>query len=279
MIRLVKIELFKLYHNRFARILVIIYFLLILSAVLFTSIEVDLTFVKFYFAEQGIFNFPYIWHFNTYMIAILKINLAIVVIYMINNEFVYRTLKQNLIDGLSKRDVLNSKFYTLVLFVISSTLFVFLLTLILGLIYSDYNELQIILTDMEYILAYGVKLLGFFSFCMLLVFLLKRAVIAIGMLIAWYILEKIIRAILNVRLKDDYLLQASDIAQFFPLQSMSNLIAEPFTRFSIVRNIAQQTGNPITKNYDITLLSIVIVLAWTVLFYLWSYRILKKRDL
>ncbi len=279
MIRLVQIELYKLYYNRFARFLLISYFLLILSAVLLTSIKVDLNFIKFYLAEQGIFNFPYIWHFNTYVIAILKIFLAIVVIFMISNEFVYKTLKQNLIDGLSKREILNSKFFTIILFVLASTVFVFFITFILGLIYSDYNELSIIIKDTQYIIPYAVKLLGFFSFCMFLVFLVQRATIAIGILGAWSALEPIIRTILDTRLKDTFLINAHDIAQFFPLQSMSNLIVEPFTRFSIVRNLAHQAGSPINKSYDITLQSILIVLAWTAIFYFWSYYILKKRDL
>lgn len=279
MIRLIRIELYKLYYNRFARFLIISYFLLILSAVLFTSIKVDLNFIKFYLAEQGIFNFPYIWHFNTYMIAILKVFLAIVVIFMINNEFVYRTLKQNLIDGLSKRDILNSKFFTIILFVLVSTVFVFLVTLTLGLIYSDYNELAIIMMDMEYIISYAVKLLGFFTFCMFLVYLVKRATMAIGILITWSVFEQIIRAVLEIRLKEKFLVEANDIVQFFPLQSMSHLIAEPFTRFSVVRNLAHQAGSPIDKSYEITWQSIVIVLAWTTLFYFWSYYLLKKRDL
>jgi hypothetical protein len=46
---------------------------------------------------------PFIWHFNTYIAAILKLFLAIVIVSMMANEYSYGTLKQNLIDGLSKR--------------------------------------------------------------------------------------------------------------------------------------------------------------------------------
>ena len=62
-------------------------------------------------AEQGIFNFPYIWHFNTFMIALLKIFFAIIIVAMVGNEYSYNTLKQNLIDGLSKADFLKTKLY------------------------------------------------------------------------------------------------------------------------------------------------------------------------
>ena len=78
------------------------------------------------------------------MIALLKIFFAIIIVAMIGNEYSYKTLKQNLIDGLSKSEFLRSKIYAILLFVLTSTLLVFIVSLILGGIYSDYNEMDII---------------------------------------------------------------------------------------------------------------------------------------
>jgi hypothetical protein len=66
------------------------------------SIKFDIGF-KIHLAEMGIFNFHlalqhlYCCHF--------KIILAIVIVSMMANEYSYGTLKQNLIDGLSKKGV------------------------------------------------------------------------------------------------------------------------------------------------------------------------------
>src|SRR5690606_6504064 len=141
--------------------------------------------VNFRVADQGIFNFPYIWHFNTYIAAILKIFLAIVIVSMMSNEYSYRTLKQNLIDGLSKKEFVLSKFFTVIGFATISTLFVFIVSMILGLIFSDFNEVDIIFSDMEYLLAYFIKLVGFFSFCLFLGILVKRSAFALGFLFIW----------------------------------------------------------------------------------------------
>ncbi len=65
---------------------------------------------------MGIFNFPFIWHFNTYVAAWLKFFLAIVIVSMMANEYSYGTLKQNLIDGLSKQEFILSKFLTVATF-------------------------------------------------------------------------------------------------------------------------------------------------------------------
>ena len=146
--RLLKIELYKLWYSRISKVLISGYFLLIFSIAILSTIKVELGPVNFNLAEQGIFNFPYIWHFNTFMIALLKVFFAIIIVAMIGNEYSNKTLKQNLIDGLSKAEFLRTKVYAILAFVIISTLLVFIISLVLGGIYSDYNELQIIFMDL-----------------------------------------------------------------------------------------------------------------------------------
>ena len=156
MFRLLDIELHKLKYSRSAKILTITYFILITFIALIASIEFDLGQIHFRLADQGIFNFPFIWHFNSYIAALLKLFLAIVIVSMMSNEYSNRTLKQNLIDGLSKKEFVFSKFLTVVLFSIISTLFLFIVTLILGYSFSDYTEMSIVFSDMEYLLGYFI---------------------------------------------------------------------------------------------------------------------------
>ncbi|MCT8339919.1 ABC transporter permease [Flavobacteriaceae bacterium TK19130] len=278
MLRLFSIEFQKLKYNRSAKVISIVYFLLITFIALIASIEFDIGNINFRVADQGIFNFPFIWHFNTYMAAILKIFLAIVIVSMMSNEYSYRTLKQNLIDGLSKREFVLSKFVTVLGFALLSTLFVFIVSMILGLSFSDYNEIGIIFSDLDYLLAYFVKLMGFFAFCMFLGILVKRSAFAIGFLVVWWIFESIVYGLLKWQF-----FKGTDIAdtvlQFFPLTAMSNLIKEPFTRLGAVQSAASQLGENLAKNYDVGMIPLLIVLAWTFLFTYWSYALLKRRDL
>lgn len=103
--RLLQIELIKLWNNRASKILIYGYFILLTSIALIAAIKFDIGPIKFHLAEQGIFNFPYIWHFNTFVAALLKIFLAIIIVSMMSNEYTYKTIKQNLIDGLSKKNL------------------------------------------------------------------------------------------------------------------------------------------------------------------------------
>lgn len=278
MLRLLQIELQKLKYNKSAKAISIIYFALICFIALIVSIEFNFGGVKFRVADQGIFNFPFIWHFNTWMAAILKIFLAIVIVSMMANEYSYRTLKQNLIDGLSKKEFVLSKFLTVIVYALVSTIFVFIISMILGLIFSDYNEIGIIFSDMEYLVAYFIKLVGFFSLCLFLGVLVKRSAFAIGFLVIWWIVEVILFLLMKFQFFKDTDI-AENVTQFFPLSAMSNLIVEPFTRLGAVQSAASQLGEELTKNYDVQLLDLGIVIFWTALFIFWSYAILKKRDL
>ena len=278
--RLLSIELFKIWHNKTSRVLLLGYFLLIFSIAILSTINVEFGPIKFNLAEQGIFNFPYIWHFNTFVIALLKIFFAIIIVAMIGNEYSYKTLKQNLIDGLSKSEFLRSKIYAIVAFVTLSTLLVFVISLILGGIYSDYNEFQIIFSDLEYLLAYTIKLFGFFTFCLFLAILIKRSAFALGFLALWQVFEGIAYGLMRWKLSDFIpVLSAEQVIKFFPLQAIGNLIKEPFTRLSAIQNIADQIGEGFTKDYGISILNIIIVLVWSGLFIWGSYGLLKRRDL
>lgn len=278
MLRLLNIEIHKLKYNKSAKIISLVYFILITFIALIASIEFNLGDINFRIADQGIFNFPFIWHFNTWVAAILKLFLAIVIVSMMANEYSHRTLKQNLIDGLSKKEFVLSKFLTVIAFAAISTLFVFVVSLTLGLSFSDYNEIGIIFSDMEYLLAYFIKLVGFFSFCLFLGVLVKRSAFALGFLLIWSFAENIIFGLLKWKFFKETDI-AETVTQFFPLASMSNLIKEPFTRLGAVQSAANQLGENFDKNYDVQGLTILIVLIWTALFIYWSFLILKKRDL
>lgn len=276
--RLLSIELQKIWMNKASRILTLTYFILLSFIALIAAIKFDIGVFKFHLAEMGIFNFPFIWHFNTYVAAWLKFFLAIVIVSMMANEYSYGTLKQNLIDGLSKKEFILSKFLTVVLFAFGSTVFVFVMSLILGYVFSSYTELSIVFSDLDYLLAFFVKLTGFFSFCLFLGILVKRSAFALGFLLVWSIIEGIIKGILAFKIFPE-----SDtdekVMQFFPLESMSNLIVNPGPRLSVIKNIGSQMGINTESNYGVDYFAVLIVLVWTSLFVYFSYKLLKNRDL
>ncbi|MEX0272997.1 MAG: ABC transporter permease [Flavobacteriaceae bacterium] len=264
MVRLLQIEFIKLWNNRWSRILVISYFALLTSIALVAAIKFDIGPIKFHLAEQGIFNFPYIWHFNTFIAAFFKLFLAVVIVSMMANEYSNKTLKQNLIDGLSKKEFVLSKFLTVVSLALVSAVFVFIVSLVLGLIYSDYNEFSIIFSDLEFIFAFFLKLTAFFSFCLFLGILVKRSAFALGLLFLWFIVEQLLFGLMGWKLVSWE--TALRIKNFFPLEAMFNLINEPFSRLNAVQAGASQVGEKFEFDYHLHGDEVLVVSGGTVLF-------------
>lgn len=281
--RLLSIEFQKIWKNKASRVLLLAYFVLLSFIALIASIKFSIGTFEIRIADQGIFNFPYIWHFNTYIASLFKIFLAIVIVSMMANEYTYGTLKQNLIDGLSKKEFILSKFLVVGTFAVASTLFVFVMSLILGYSFSSYNEMGIVFSDLEYLLAFFVKLTAFFSFCLFLGILVKRSAFALGFLFIWFIAENIFYWIIKFVIlggDDKHKNFGDTIIQFFPMESMGNLIKEPFTRLSAIKTIETTIGGAkVAKDYSVHFSEISIALIWAFIFILTSYYILKKRDL
>ncbi len=275
MLRLIKLELQKLWLNKISKILIFVSFILPFTVLILSSIKINFFgFFTLELGELGIFNFPIIWHITTFFASYFKFFFAIVVVSMIGNEYSNKTLKQNLIDGLSKKEFILSKFYTIVFFSLCATVLIGVATFLIGLYYSSYTEATIIFREIEFLLAYFVKLVGFFSLCLFFGMLLKRSAFALGFLVILYIFEWIVfwGAYEAFGSADT----AFKVKNFMPLESMYKLIDQPIQRI-IMTKFPEKTD--IVYDYAVHWYEIAVVLGWSALFIFLSYRLLKKRDL
>ncbi len=274
MLRLVNLELQKLLLNTASKVLIFISFILPFTVLILSSIKINFFgFFTLELGELGIFNFPLIWHITTFFASYFKLFFAIVVVSMIGNEYSNKTIKQNLIDGLSKKEFILSKFYTIVFFSFLATILIAVGSFFIGLYYSSYTEASIIFRETEFLLAYFVKLIGFFSLCLFSGMLVKRSAFALAFIFILYILEWIIFSIVFKALSSD---MAWKVKNFLPLESMSKLIDQPFQRV-IMTKYPEQID--IAYDYAVHWYEVVIVLGWTAVFVFLSYALLKKRDL
>lgn len=287
MIRLFLIEYYKLVKSRSIVLLITAYFFFLTLIAAIAAIKFDIGPIQFHLAEQGIFNFPFIWHFNTFIAAFFKLFLAVVIVSMVSNEYSNRTLKQNLIDGLSKKEFIASKLIMVVVFSALSALFVALISAILGGIYSDYTEWSLIVLDLQFLGLYFLKLIGFFSLCLFLGILIKRSAFALGVLIVLAIAEQIAFGIggellyefMTFEEKSDAFALAQEIKSFFPLQASFNLIHEPFTRLSAVQSVVKELGETMELDYYTSAKEIGLASLYAFLYIWGSYKLIQRRDL
>ncbi|WP_370391444.1 ABC transporter permease [uncultured Winogradskyella sp.] len=275
MLRLIQLELQKLWLNKVSRALIFVSFILPFTVLVLSSIKINFFgFFTLELGELGIFNFPIIWHITTFFASYFKFFFAIVVVSMIGNEYSNKTLKQNLIDGLSKKEFILSKFYTIVFFSLCATILIGLATFFIGMYYSSYTEASIVVREIEFLLAYFVKLVGFFSLCLFFGMLVKRSAFALAFLVVLYIVEWLVfwGAYKIFGNGDD----AFKVKNFMPLESMYKLIDQPIQRI-VMTKFPEKTE--MAYDYAVHWYEIAIVVGWSALFIFLSYRLLKKRDL
>lgn len=274
MLRLINLELQKLLLSKVNKVLIFISFILPFTVLILSSIKINFFgFFTLELGELGIFNFPIIWHITTFFASYFKLFFAIVVVSMIGNEYSNKTIKQNLIDGLSKKEFILSKFYTIVFFSLISTILITVASFLIGLYYSSYTEASIIVRETEFLLAYFVKLVGFFSLCLFFGMLVKRSAFALAFLFVLYILEWIV---FWVVISNSSAEVAWKVKNYLPLESMYKLLDQPFQRVIMTK---YPENIDLAYDYAVYWYEIAIVLGWTALFVFLSYRLLKVRDL
>jgi ABC-2 type transport system permease protein len=207
-----------------------------------------------------LYHFPDVWLNLIWCAGLLKIVLGVMVVISITNEYSYRTLRQNVIDGLSRSEFLTSKILTNVLFSAISVLMIGIIGLVTGLIYSPSIEIDRIFTDMEFLPIYFLEVFFFLSYALMLGILIQRS----GLSIILLLLSQALEAIITAKV-DNYF---PEVIGFFPMRSMWNLIEWPFPRYAFQE----------IKDY-VDFKTVAIVFVWAILFNYFSLLKLRKADI
>jgi ABC-2 type transport system permease protein len=207
-----------------------------------------------------LYHFPDVWLNLVWWSGFFKVLLGIMTVISITNEYTYRTIRQNIIDGLSRWEFLLSKILTNVLLSFASVILVFLIALVTGFIYTPEINLKYVFTDLEFYPAYFLEIFTFLSFALMLGIFIQRSGLTIILLLLSYMLEAIVKA--NI---DDYF---PWLVRFFPMESISALVPLPFYRYAFQE--IQDYVDPV---------SVAIALGWGILFNYFSFLKLKRSDL
>ncbi|BFO66934.1 ABC transporter permease [Chryseobacterium sp. KCF3-3] len=280
MIKLLKLEYYKNLNYQPFKVFTILYFAILIALLFIGLVDFDIFGGTINLKEQGIYNFPEIWNFTTWIVALLKIFLGLIIVFSISQEFSNRMFKQNTIDGLSRKEFITSKLLTISIFTIVSTAIVLGITLFLGYQYSKTTESTKVFAEIFFIGNYLVKLFTFFCFLMFLSVLLRKSVFVFLALFIFWIGEGILKALeVYLKVKGMQAPQRNEVLQndFFishllPLESMSNLIPNPMIRL----DMAKMMGLKYEFHYPTE--SLIACLVWCGVFIFGSYWILRKRD-
>ena len=236
MLRLLSIEFFKLRNSKYFWVLGGLFLVFLISVPIAGKFFMD------YLSEMGerisdlgldpseipLFDFVDIWQNLTWFYKSFSVCLGFITVISVCNEFSYGTIRQNVIDGLSKKELLLSKLLMIIALSLLASIAALLVGILMGYLWSPVTEFTFIIKHLEFIPAYFLHLIVFQVFCLALALLIKRAGITLAGLIFYvYLIEPIAVAIIRFRFKLPWL---SDL---FPVSAFGNVIRLPFGKYAL----------------------------------------------
>jgi len=269
MMRLLRIEWHKISNNTAFKVLTTIY--LVVIAAISMGVMPFLKWVEMKFGEAGFselkismlpfYEFPDIWQNLTFVAIYFKVFLALSLVYAITNEYNYRTIRQNVIDGLSKREFVWSKVFMAGALSLGATATLFIFGLFTGLVYSYDTSFSAIFGDMFFLGVFFLQLFTYLMFVMMLATLVKKPLITFALMFFITIFESVIfgrSMMLDFQWAQDLL----------PVTTINKLNSFPFLKY----------GFQEIQDY-VKLKELALVLVYAGLFYLGTMRLTLKRDL
>ena len=215
------------------------------------------------------FAFPQTFHTTAYLSSFFTFIPAIVVIMMITNEYMFKTHRQNIIDGWKKNTFIWGKMMSVFFITVIVTIFYVAVAVLIGSIATkDFNNAQLF-DKSHYILLFSLQVFCQLSIAFLLGLLIRKAFIAYGIYIFYtFILENILGGLFKMKAKK----WGTDFGHYLPFEISDRLIPLPpfIGKFNEAENKLA-----ISAINDHVLYTVILTAAVWVL----SFYIFKKRDL
>lgn len=274
MIKLLRIESVKVIPYRVFQILAILYagaFLISAGALPFIKLGVSAAKIPDILNLKTLYYFPQIWDTFAYFAAKSNIFLAIIVIFLVGNEYSFNTFRQHVVNGLSRQELLNGKLLVILGIALVNTIMVFVFGMIFGLIYSSGFTFHDVFSHLYMLGIYFIQAVGHMIAAMMIAVWLRNKTLATMVLIVYqFIGEPILRLILNkfVWVK---------LGLFFPMRVITRLT--PMPDIAITEMLK---ANSDFKGMAMTLpvwANLLLALGYSIIFYLITRAILVRRNL
>jgi len=230
------------------------------------------------FSIKGLYQFPNIWQFFPWVASWFNLFLAIVVIILVGNEFSFRTFRQNVIDGLSRNDLIRGKLILIFTIAVYTFIMVLLAVIIFGLINTKDISFSVIFENSYLLLVYFVQAIGYMTLGLLISIILRNNGLSIIIFILYFFpIEPIIRVMFKVEAR-----------KFFPIKIISNLTPTPeFLTMASEKSYTNASGTSSLDFSEIGLLpeklpvgiTVILAAGYIGFFIALSTILLNKRNL
>ncbi|MDX5420302.1 MAG: ABC transporter permease [Hymenobacteraceae bacterium] len=254
---LLRIELRKIFPYRTFWVILGIYALLLLLSIYISKSVL----ISGQTIGASMYEFPGLWPRFTFIAYFFNLLLGILVIVLITDEYSYRTFRQQVIDGLSRKELVLAKFYVTLGLAVFSTLFLLALGLIFGLLFSSDRSISAVLGQIDHLSYFFVQSVGYMTMAMFFAFLVRKSGLAIIAYLAW---SKIVEPVIHYQLDDS-------IDKYMPIKVFGSLTPTPGQEIIDQLTSPTQTLSPAW--------AVLPALGYIALLLLGSYLLLRFRDL
>lgn len=217
-----------------------------------------------------IYFFPWIWQNITYFATFRYVLIfpAIIIIILITNEFTYRTIRQNVINGLNKSEILISKLLLIVLISLIITVLLFFGILVLGFSHTANPDAGMIFDKISFIPGFFFTMLTFLIFAFFFGFLIRNTGLSIALFTLYvFIVEPIVYYFLK-----SPLVFKNGISTYLPVNSILRI-----TEYPAIPVLKQIMG--VNLQDSVTAGSCLIALLYAALMVGIVWWIMAKKDL
>jgi ABC-2 type transport system permease protein len=209
------------------------------------------------------FALPEAWKTVAYFSSIFVFIPAIVIIMLITNEYTYKTNRQNIIDGWSRKDFMTGKLIDVLILSAIVTMLYTVVALVIGITNTTGTQ-----PDkwklVYYIGLFALQTFSQLSLAFMVGLLVRKSFIALAIFAFYFImLEPISVNLLRIKLH-------SNIGRFFPLEISHKLIPRPAFIGRIDEKAYQETLDAVKYHVGYTLL--LVVLTWVFCFWINNRR-------
>ena len=206
---------------------------------------------------SGPFGFPDVWKTVGWLTGWLLYFPGFIMIFLVTNEFTYRTHRQNIIDGWSRKQFVSVKLVMAAILAAICTLMMVLASLVFG--FASGTSFSV--SNLEFIGYFFLTSYTYMLFAFMLALFLRRAALSVGIFFIYaLIFDNLISGFISGQTNTPL---GSYVA---PLQVADDLFPIPFI------------GKMLPNRPDLWIL-LVIIAAWIVFYHFISLRKFEKQDL
>jgi ABC-2 type transport system permease protein len=210
------------------------------------------------------FAFPDVWHSVAYFSSWFIFIPAVLVIMFITNEYSFKTHRQNIIDGWSRNEFLTGKMLNVAIISVLITLIYIAVAVVIGLINSE-DGTSGTFSRINYAGLFALQTFSQLSIAFLVGFLIRKAFIALGVYIFYFLIcEPILVQYGKVKLNDAF--------RYMPFEISDRMIPVP----PFLGRLDQESYNKALSQVNT---SIILTIFLTAAIWLLCFRINQKRDL